>query len=145
MFCFIPGIPPHPGDTSMRKILITLIFAVLAAGFHAHASEQASLIQLIANPDRYHGKKVIISGFLNIEFEGTALYLHRDDYLFSQYSNGLWCTMNETLYNKFNRRYVVMEGKFNKNMKGHLGLWSGSIEDITRVWEPVTPAGKRDR
>jgi hypothetical protein len=120
----------------MRTLLISVFFAALATGFIAEASESVSMIQLIANPAQYHGKKVIVSGFLNIEFEGTAIYLHRDDYAFSQYRNGLWCTMNETLYRKYNRRYVIMEGVFNRDMRGHLGLWSGSIEKIERVWEP---------
>jgi hypothetical protein len=120
----------------MKIFSLAIILATVSLCAIADTAEQVSMIRLIANPAQYHGKKVIISGFLNIEFEGTAIYLHRDDYAFSQYRNGLWCTMNETLYGKYNRRYVIMEGVFNKDMKGHLGLWSGSIEKIERVWEP---------
>jgi hypothetical protein len=39
-----------------------------------------SLIQLIANPESYDGKKVRIIGFLRLEFEGDALYLHQVDF-----------------------------------------------------------------
>lgn len=120
----------------MKIFSLAIILASVSLCAVAETSEPVSIIQLITNPAQFHGKKVIVSGFLNIEFEGTAIYLHRDDYAYAQYSNGLWCTMNETLYRKFNRRYVIMEGVFNKDMKGHLGLWSGSIEKIDRVWEP---------
>ncbi|HPA71606.1 MAG TPA: hypothetical protein PKY31_05015 [Spirochaetota bacterium] len=124
----------------MRTLSAAIIITAMMSCALAHASERVSIIQLIANPALYHGKKVIVSGFLNIEFEGTAIYLHRDDCTFSQYSNGLWCSINETRYGKYNKRYVVMEGVFNREMKGHLGLWSGSIENIERVWEPHTSA-----
>ncbi|MBN1531715.1 MAG: hypothetical protein JXA20_03550 [Spirochaetes bacterium] len=119
----------------MKKLLSAIFFAALATGVIAEASDSVSIIQLIANPAQFHGKKVIISGYFNIEFEGTAIYLHRDDYTYSQYRNGLWCTINEEKYMKYNRRYVIMEGVFNKDMRGHRGLWSGSIEKIERVWE----------
>jgi len=125
-----------PGEFKMKKLMLCALVAAASLYSFADAAEQVSIIQLIANPAQYHGKKVIVSGFLNIEFEGTAIYLHRDDCTFSQYSNGLWCSINEAKYGKFNRRYVIMEGVFNRDMRGHMGLWSGSIEKIDRVWEP---------
>jgi hypothetical protein len=126
----------------MKKCALLIVLAVSCA--FADTAEQVSIIHLIANPARYHGKRVIISGFLNMEFEGNAIYLHRDDYAFSQYGNGLWCSIDMEKYEKYNRRYVVLEGTFNGKMKGHLGMWSGSVERISRVWEPVRPkqAGK---
>ena len=38
-----------------------------------------SLIQLIANPNEYHGKFVRLIGFCRLEFEGDALFLHREE------------------------------------------------------------------
>jgi hypothetical protein len=37
------------------------------------------MIQLIANPQAWDGKHVRVIGFLRLEFEGDALYLHRED------------------------------------------------------------------
>jgi hypothetical protein len=36
-----------------------------------------SIVRLLANPDRYHGKKVRIEGNLRVEFEGTAIYYRK--------------------------------------------------------------------
>ena len=38
-----------------------------------------SLVQMLAHPDRYHGEKVQIKGYLHVRFEGTAIYLSRAD------------------------------------------------------------------
>jgi len=43
-------------------------------------------------------------------------------------------------------RYVLLEGTFNAKKKGHMGMWSGTIENITRtmVWsDPAKPRGKK--
>jgi len=122
----------------MKKIIILAILSLIAVNsVYADVGESVSIVQLIANSEKYHGKKVIITGYLNLEFEGNGIYLHKDDYLNSVYKNGLWCNINIVKYEKFNKKYVVIEGVFNANNKGHMGLWSGSIEKITRVWEPI--------
>jgi hypothetical protein len=42
--------------------------------------DNASIIELIANPLKYNNQRVRIIGFLNLEFEGNAIYLHREDF-----------------------------------------------------------------
>lgn len=49
-----------------------------------------SLVKLIANPEVYNGKTVQIIGYLNLEFEGNAVYLHREDYENGLTGNGFW-------------------------------------------------------
>jgi hypothetical protein len=97
-----------------------------------------SLVNLIATPEKYHGKKVQIIGFLNIEFEGNGIYLHKDDYEHGIYSNGFWVSIDQKTgktisNNKLNKSYVLIEGAFNMKQRGHMGLWSGEIENITRI------------
>ena len=47
-------------------------------GVVASSSEYSvSLIRLIANPEKYHGKKIQVTGYINLEFEGDAIYLHK--------------------------------------------------------------------
>ena len=110
---------------------------VAAINVVAEVGEDISIINLISTPEQYHGKKVIITGYLNMEFEGNGIYLSKEDYINSIYKNGLWCDIDLEKYSKFNKKYVVMEGIFNAKMTGHMGLWSGSIENISRVWEPI--------
>ena len=101
-----------------------------------------SIIKLIAAPEKYHGRVVRVIGVGNLEFEGCAVYLSRDDYKYRVHKNGLWIELDEkaTSYEdakEFNGKYVIIEGTFDKNDAGHFGMWSGSIKKITRyeLWE----------
>jgi len=97
-----------------------------------------SIINLIATPEKYHNKRVRVIGFLNLEFEGNAIYLHKEDYKKSITKNGLWVTFTEEAWRKvkkygFNKGYFLVEGTFDMTDYGHMGLWSGTIKDITRI------------
>lgn len=99
-----------------------------------------SLVKLISNPKDYDGKLVRIIGFVRLEFEGNGIYLNQDDYKHSIYKNGLWLDTTpdmEKRQSELNLKHVLIEGTFNARMAGHMGLWSGSIEKITRceVWK----------
>ena len=50
---------------------------------------EVSIIELIANPSRFNKKPVRVLGYLDIEFEGEALYLHEEDYKHRLTRNGL--------------------------------------------------------
>ena len=39
-----------------------------------------SMIQLIANPEKYHQKFIRVIGFVHLQFEGDAICLHEEDY-----------------------------------------------------------------
>ncbi|HKA08570.1 MAG TPA: hypothetical protein VKD71_15030 [Gemmataceae bacterium] len=101
-----------------------------------------SLIQLIATPDAFDGKHVRVQGFVRIEHEGSAVYLHREDAEHMLTKNGLWLAASDAAPEgskeaEVKDRYALIEGRFIAKNKGHLGLWSGAIEDITRMqaWE----------
>src|SRR5205814_2241986 len=51
----------------------------------------ASLINLIATPERFHGKTVQVVGYLALEFEHTVVYLNRD----STADEALWVSFGE--------------------------------------------------
>lgn len=101
-----------------------------------------SLIQLIANPEEYHGKFIRVIGVGNLEFEGNAVYVNKDDYKYNVFKNGVWIEFGENSLKyedavKYNGKYVIIEGIFNSEEKGHFGMWSGTIEKINRydLWE----------
>ena len=102
-----------------------------------------SLLQLIATPAAFDGKYVRVIGFVCIEHEGTAIYLHREDSEHMLTNNGLWLAgVAETAVEgskeaEVKDRYALIEGRFTAKNKGHRGLWSDAIEDITRMqaWE----------
>lgn len=128
--------------TTMRSgfliglILITTFSNLKAQNGLADPAD-VSLINLIATPERYNGKLVRIIGYLNLEFEGNALYLHKEDYDSSILKNGIWVDLprKEAIEKtkEFSKHYVIIEGIFDMNDTGHMGLFSGSIIKITRL------------
>lgn len=98
-----------------------------------------SLIQLVAAPERFHGKYVRVIGFVRLEFEGNAIYLHHDDLTYGLTKNGLWLGVTDQImkdHDKYTDKYVLVEGTFNSQNHGHMGMNGGAIENIKRfqVW-----------
>jgi hypothetical protein len=92
-----------------------------------------SLYELIAKPVEYHGKRVRVLGFAHFEFEGNGLYAHRDDYEQGLTKNGIWLAASNALADSTQDKYVLAEGTFNAIMRGHFGMWSGSLLEVTRL------------
>jgi hypothetical protein len=94
-----------------------------------------SLVQLIANPAAWHDHVVRIIGYLDLEFEGTALYLHKDDCTHGVSKNAIWVDFSLAelaQYDALHRRYVIIEGVFDATSYGHMSLFSGTLTKITR-------------
>src|ERR1043166_5387879 len=138
--------------------LVTVVVAVRSsvgtasqeAGTASDRPMSVSLIQLIATPDAFHGKYVMIQGFVRIEHEGSAVYLHRDDCEHMLTRNGMWLAASDSAPEGskeavVNNRYALIVGQFNAKSKGHRGLWSGSIEKIARMepWNIRKGAGEK--
>jgi hypothetical protein len=91
---------------------------------------EVSIIQLIACPNDFDGEYVRVEGFYHTEFEGTAIYLHQEDYEKSLSKNGLWVNR---VSREVDLKYVLIEGRFNATRKGHFGGWSGEIDEVKRL------------
>jgi hypothetical protein len=105
-----------------------------------------SLIKLIATPEKYHGKRIQVKGYLKIQFEGNAIYLHKEDRVQGFSKNAFWVEFSDKLTKKikpknYSDQYVIILGTFNMNSLGHMGLFSGTFEDIIRldVWSTRMP------
>jgi len=87
----------------------------------------------VTNPNAYDGKVVRLIGFIHFEFEGNAIYLHKEDYDHAITRNGLWVELAAGTSTKpCENRYAIIEGTFRANDHGHMGMWSGAIRNITR-------------
>jgi hypothetical protein len=96
---------------------------------------EASLIQILAHPDRFDGKRVRLSGYIHVEFESNGIYLHKDDADHGLHGNALWVASikpGAVVSSECHNTYVVLEGTFTARDHGHMGLWTGAIRDITR-------------
>ncbi|MFD2571562.1 hypothetical protein ACFSUS_13035 [Spirosoma soli] len=151
--------PPHLYNKSSFCILMiqqvqkTLIFFGLFLNLHKGVYAQdpskypnypihdVSLIQLVVTPEKYHGKVVQLKGYINFEFEGNAIYFHQEDYTHSLTRNGLWVDIPqkyEAVLKQYSKRYVIIIGTFDMDLKGHGELFSGGLKYIIRVndWWP---------
>jgi hypothetical protein len=132
-----------------------LLFALLPAFASAPPDEpnpeSVSMMALIANPKAWHGRYVRTIGYAHLEFEGNGLYVHRADYQNAISHNGLWvATARKGVVMKGAvDKYVLVEGRFSAKFRGHMGMWSGAIEDIRRfqVWSDPDrgPAWRRQK
>ena len=100
--------------------------------------ENVSLVKLIANPEKYNGKRIQVIGYLHLEFEGNAIYLHEEDFKRRISANSFWVEFSSKLtkkrdLNKFNDKYVIIIGTFNVNEKGHMRMFGGILDDIVRL------------
>ena len=119
----------------MRKLtsaLLVVLIATVAA--QAAGPSIVSLVKLIASPRDFDGKHVIVFGVPRIEFEGTCLFLHMEDYE-RGLPNALWLSVPRDKYSAWKAlegKYVVVAGTFSTHDTGHGGIYSGAIHDITR-------------
>jgi hypothetical protein len=123
---------------SLFGIIAALLLLPSASSPHQTNSPPplVSLVELIANPDKYDGKQVLITGFLRLEFEGDALYLHREDSEHVLTKNAIWVIATADMNKNRDRldgTYVILEGTFNAKRHGHMGLYSGEIGNIKRA------------
>lgn len=128
--------------TEFRPLIAgTLVVLLSAFGWSSFSIAQSrldrlvSLVQLIANPTAFDGKQVAVEGYVVLEFENKKMYLSEADAKHSISRNGVWLAVDDAIYanrSRFHRRYVLVEGTFNARQRGHLGLSSGEIENITR-------------
>jgi hypothetical protein len=95
-----------------------------------------SLVSLIANPHQFDGKVVRVVGFLHLEFEGNGLYLHKEDCDLAAYKNGVWIDPTGEHFHEAksnNNKYVLVVGTFDATDQGHLGMWSGALNQVERL------------
>jgi hypothetical protein len=124
--------------TSVRAVALSAMILITASSIgsaeHTGMAQAVSIVQLIATPEKYNGKLVLVGGFLRLEFEGDAIYLHEDDYRHGIYANALWVNLDaKTAENtdKLNLHYAFVEGTFDASRHGHGGLFPGTINNIT--------------
>jgi len=117
-------------------VLVCIVTFLLVAPIQAQEPTDVTLIQLIANPEKFDRRLIRVIGFLRLEFEGNVLYLHREDYENAILGDGIWVDVTPAITKqsaKLNMNYVLLEGVFSSRDRGHMGMWSGTINQIRRA------------
>ncbi len=137
--------PDVEGRGNIPKASLCVWFAALALALGPTATvtaqpqmrpQDVSLIRLIANPNDFDGKPVRLIAFLRLEFEGDALFVSRADYENRISKNGIWIDIPDPVEkeaSEYSDRYVLVEGMFSAKDKGHMGLFSGALQKVSRV------------
>ncbi|WP_299223868.1 hypothetical protein [uncultured Psychroserpens sp.] len=123
------------------KTLIFILITIFACDNNEKVNsvqnefEVVSLIDLIANPEKYDGRKVMIKGYLNFSNEGHAIYLSKGDFDYGHYKNALYINISdaEIIKRKINytdNAHGTIIGIFSKDDLGHRRLFSGSLKKI---------------
>jgi hypothetical protein len=95
--------------------------------------EFVSMISLIATPTQFDGKLVRVIGFLVADFEATGLFLAEPDARNAVTKNGIWLEIEASDHASFSHSYVIVEGTFDSESRGHLSMWSGTLRNVTRL------------
>jgi hypothetical protein len=112
--------------------------------------EEVSLVQLIANPERFAGRPVAVVGYCRLEFEHQTLYLHREDFLHAIRRNSVWLSLGQedrSTPERWHDKYVHVVGVFDPGASGHLGRSAGGLDVVSlQAWSsPENPVALQDR
>jgi hypothetical protein len=107
-----------------------------------------SIVQLLADPQRYDNKRVYVGGYVVLAFEDHSLYLDRESYAHVLGMNSLGLVHGfEGSQWAANGRHCMIEGVFRALPSNSVALRSGYIEQISKItilparcWPPIAVA-----
>lgn len=114
----------------------------ITEGDHQPA-RKVQLSEVLADPDKYHGKRISLIGYYHREFEGSSLSMdERAPLTPNDLKRGVWRSEPSTFADKSaindrNNAWLRVEGVFLRGPSGHMSLWPGEIARLTRI-EPVS-------
>ena len=130
--CERPANVPAQGTASRAHSLLAPCREGTEAG--SGCVLDVGLVELLANPGPYHGRRVMTTGFYSNEFEGHAIYLSRDGYEYFNGRQGLWVSIlqpERANYAHLDTTFVRIEGTFYRGPSGHFASWSGRLDSVT--------------
>lgn len=135
-------------STRLTSFLITFLFFVLGSGSATsenrtlpsdNSVESCSIINLIATPERYDGKRIETWGVARIAFEGNAIYLSAESAEHRTRVNGIYLALGDSGLQqssaRLDLRWVRVVGVFHKPAAGSPD-WRGHIDEITDLYAP---------
>jgi len=121
--------------------LVLAILLLLASNAHVSAQKSAlssdkngqrvSMIDLIANPNRYDGQLVQVSGVFSFGSENNAIWFGEESRTFKATENALWVNIKGADYEdakKYDGKHGALAGTFHKKKcSGHMCLFAGEL------------------
>ncbi|MFC6921178.1 hypothetical protein [Microbulbifer taiwanensis] len=124
-----------------KKIAALFLALGLMQGCTPSSVEVVPLVRVICDPSQFHGKEIIVRGFLKVKHEDIAIYLSKDVAVAGLTENSLWvsesseiklhskegASSGELKLKDFDSSYVMIRGKFDYHSRGHMSGHSGTI------------------
>jgi hypothetical protein len=127
--------------TSKITAGVAALVFVLSCVVLAQESEKVefcSIINLIATPEKYEGKRIRTEGVATIGFESTAIYLSSESAINGVGVNGIALALDPSKRSEkvksLNMKWVLVEGVYRRSK--HETQWRGYIDDITLLYAP---------
>jgi len=120
--------------------MIMYMIANQVIGEEVKTIKRVSMIQLIANPEKYDNELIRVIGFTLVTDRTSQIYLSHVDYEHNIPLNAIGLSLDKIKKNKYfknQKKYSIIEGTFNaKRQKSNL-VNIGTIEKITRfdIWD----------
>lgn len=139
-----------------KRILIFFLFLLSSCKtynakypLYNYNLKDTSIISIIANPNKYHKKAIIIKGYFTMETEGQAIYFSKNDHDKGLFKNALYLyipyeKIKEMGIEEPYKGYVEIEGIFNKKLLGSYNYYSGGIENIVKINRLYKKGSKTD-
>jgi hypothetical protein len=121
----------------MKNILVLILLFQLGCSSSKIADDlgNVSLIAVVANPEKYHNKKITISGYFIVRHEENVIYINEVDFKNKLYKNGIWIGLNKEFLDSQNIQlpyegYITVNGTFKQNDPKTVSNFSGRLTDI---------------
>ncbi len=147
---------PHFLSRYLLPVCLLTGATLLANTAAAKTPEQAldlSLINLVATPERYHGKLVFVTGYIFVGTENLSIcpypvLVSSKDCVWIDIDSGSSASAADqegvskklAALEKFNGKTASIIARFNKKHHGHFGGWSGALTKIVDVFDYKDPS-----
>jgi len=139
--------PGHRWPWRVSWALNLLLCLALLTSTHQSAADQivadgvifTSMIRLIAHPDAYDGKRVLIIGYYVAGQELSSLFVNKEDARSGNTQSAAWIDLvpgstNKLVDLKIKSGTVKAIGTFRSGGRegtGHMGAWPGELREVT--------------
>lgn len=103
----------------------------------ASSAKCVSMLQLLAEPKKFHQQRVVVGGFLDLSIKEIGLgklYFHREDYEFILMQNALDIDLFGTYSHNLDGHYVWVEGVFNMHGENPMQPSMGTIKFVDNIY-----------
>lgn len=131
--------------------ILILVFSIVACTTNENTNlTEINLIEIVKNPEVYDGKSIRIKVFASSGFENCVVYPSDPAESKVEIKYWIWyrdlakeCGIGD---NALKSKYgtAIIEGIFDMNDKGHLGLYEGTIKNAKIVWLEIKKSIKEE-